>query len=233
MSKYIRTLIILFDTEIHSQELPLFRGAVLHQLGDEANLLFHNHTEAGAFRYAYPLIQYKRVGGKAAIICVEEGVDVIGQFLTKAPETITLGEREAKLVVSKAIPARVLVQTWQTSFSYHVARWLPLNAKNYLRYQAAEGLGERVALLEDILKGNLLSMLKGLDIYLEEQLKVCITNLSDSYPIYNKGVPLMAFNADFTCNLSIPNFVGIGKNASIGCGVVFQEKHNKQEPNNQ
>jgi hypothetical protein len=35
---------------------------------------------------------------------------------------------------------------------------------------------------------------------------------------------MMAFNADFISNLSIPNNLGIGKNASIGCGVVHQVK---------
>lgn len=225
MGNFVRTLVITFDTPIRHQEIPLFRGSILKCLGNQADILYHNHTGEGSLRYSYPLIQYKQIRGKAAIVCVEEGVDIIGQFLTQAPETITLGEREATLIVSKAIPARVLVQTWQTSFSYHITRWLPLNSKNYLRYQSADGLVERISILEGVLKGNLLSMLKGLDIHLEEQLKVCITNLSDSYPIYNKGVPLMAFNADFTCNLSIPNFVGIGKNASIGCGVVHQFAH--------
>ena len=223
MSKFIRTLTIRFDKEISQREVPLFRGAVLRALGDHANLLYHNHTGAETFRYSYPLIQYKRIGGKAAIVCVEEGADIIGQFLTEAPSAIVLGQREVHLEVQKAIPARILVQTWQSTFKYHISQWLPLNAKNYLIYQSTEALADRITLLEGILRGNLLSMLKGLGIFLEDELSVSITNLSDSYIIYNKGVALMAFNADFTTNLSIPNFLGIGKNASIGCGVVFRE----------
>ena len=42
----------------------------------------------------------------------------------------------------------------------------------------------------------------------------------------------MAFNADFSSNLSIPNNLGIGKNASIGYGVVHQIK-NKNEYTNE
>lgn len=30
----------------------------------------------------------------------------------------------------------------------------------------------------------------------------------------------MAFDVEFKANLSIPDYVGIGKNASIGCGVI-------------
>lgn len=95
-----------------------------------------------------------------------------------------------------------------------------------------ESVVERVTLLESILKGNLLSMLKGLDIHLEQELVVKITKLSDSYLLYNKGIGMTAFDADFLCNLTIPNFVGIGKNASIGFGVVHQERK-KNEENNQ
>lgn len=231
MGKYIRTLTVFYDTEIRDTEIPLFRGAVLRSLGDQANVLYHNHTGESTFRYSYPLIQYKRLNGKAAIVCVEEGADIIGQFLTQMPESVKLGDREKKLDISKAVPARIMVQTWQTAFRYHLSRWLPLNARNYLRYQSSEGLVDRVALLEDILKGNILSMLKGFGVHMEDEIKVKITNLSDSFLIYNKGVALMAFNADFTCNLSIPNFVGLGKNASIGCGVVWKDREKKSENN--
>ena len=229
MPKHVRVLTVFFDTEISIQEIPLFRGAVLGSLGERANLLYHNHTGVETFRYAYPLIQYKQLRGKAAMVCVEQGADIIGQFLTQMPDTIRLGQREIPLQVRKAVPARILVQTWQTAFTYHISRWLPLNAKNYLRYQAAEDQAERIVILEAILRGNLLSMLKGVGIFLESELQVSITDLSVPYPIYNKGVALMAFSANFTTNLSIPNFIGVGKNASIGCGVVFREWADKEQ----
>ena len=57
-----------------------------------------------------------------------------------------------------------------------------------------------------------------------EELIVKITQLSEPYILYNKGIGMTAFNADFKCNLTIPNHVGIGKNASIGYGIVHLEK---------
>ena len=91
---------------------------------------------------------------------------------------------------------------------------------------------ERVSFLENILKANLLSMLKGLNIHLEKELILKITEIGDSYLIHNKGIKMMAFNADFKCNLSIPNNIGIGKNASIGCGIVHQLRKDKDINNN-
>lgn len=228
MAKYIRTLIVFYDTEISYKEIPLFRGAVLASLGDKASLLYHNHTGANTFRYSYPLIQYKRIGSKAAIVCVGEGTDVIGQFLTETSGQMIIGQREVKCNISRVIPAKVLVQTWQKTFAYHLRRWLPFNPKNYMLYQTTDNADERKVLLEKILKGNLLSMLKGLGIFLENELFVEITQQSDSYIIYNKGIALMAFNVDFISNLSLPNSIGIGKNASIGCGVVHQQRRNSR-----
>ena len=224
MAKYIRTLIIQTDAEIHQKEVPLFRGAVISSLGDHANLLFHNHIGDDKLRYTYPLIQYKRIGKKAAIVCIEEGVDLIGQFLTETSDKLKIGNREIEWNTRRIQPARLLIQTWEDAFDYHISRWLPLNSKNYQQYQNTEGLVEKIALLENILKGNLLSMLKGLDIHLEQELIVKITQLSEPYILYNKGIGMTAFNADFKCNLTIPNHVGIGKNASIGYGIVHLEK---------
>lgn len=229
MAKYIRTLTVITDTEISQKDVPLFRGAVLNCLGDKANLLYHNHLDDDKFRYSYPLIQYKRLGGKAVIVCIEEGVDIIGQFLTETNGTLKIGEREAICDTKRIQPTRLLVQTWGNSFRYHISRWLPLNTKNYHIYQATEGLVERISLLENILKGNLLSMLKGLDIHLEKELMVKITQVSEPYILYNKGIGLTAFNADFNCNLTIPNNVGIGKNASIGYGIVHLEKKDNNQ----
>ena len=231
--KYVRTLTVITDAEIRQIEIPLFRGAVIDSLGEHPNVYFHNHLDNDKFRYAYPLIQYKRLGGKAAIVCVEEGVDIIGQFLTEVNGILTIGERQITCNTGRIQPARILVQTWQEMFSYHISRWLPLNSKNYQLYQTLEGVVEKTTFLENILKGNLLSMLKGLNIHLEKELVLKITDISEAYLLYNKGVKMMAFNADFNCNLSIPNNIGIGKNASIGCGIVHQMRKDTNNNSNQ
>ncbi len=229
MSNYLRTLTIVTEAEIKQNEIPYFRGAVIKSLGEEVNLLFHNHVGDDQFRYAYPLVQYKRLGGKATIVCVEKGVDVIGQFLLSTGGKLRIGEREVTCDTKRIQPSRLLVQTWEQTFDYHISRWLPLNSKNYLIYKNMNGEVEKTAFLENILKGNLLSMLKGLDIHLEKELTVSITQISEPYLVLSKGVKLMAFNADFNSNLSIPNNLGVGKSASIGYGMVHLIRQEKEE----
>ena len=231
--KYVRTLTVITDAEIRQNEIPLFRGAVINSLGEHPNVFFHNHLDDDKFRYSYPLIQYKRLEKKAAIVCVEEGVDIIGQFLTEVNGTLAIGERQITCNTGRIQPARILVQTWQEMFSYHISRWLPLYSKNYQLYQNLEGVVEKTMFLEKILKGNLLSMLKGLNIHLEKELILKITEIGEPYLLNNKGIKMMAFNADFNCNLSIPNYLGIGKNSSIGCGIIHQLRKDINNNTNQ
>lgn len=229
MAKYIRALTVIYNTDISYKEIPLFRGAVLNSMGDKANLLYHNHTGSDTFRYSYPLIQYKRLGGKAAIVCIEDGADVIGQFLSEGMSSFILGERIAECTIMKVIPTKMTVQLWKTTFSYSLKRWLPLNERNYHLYQLADNDVEKKEILEKVLKGNLLSMLKGLQIFVEEKVTAQIISINRSYIVYNKGIALMSFDITFESNLSIPNNIGIGKNASIGYGVVHQEKTDKNQ----
>lgn len=220
MAHNIRILIVTFDVKIQLKEIPLFRGAILRSMGKQANLLYHNHTGDTTYRYSYPLIQYKRLFGNAAIVCVKEGADVIGQFLTKTNKEISIGKRVVNCIPIKVLPSKIFIRTWDHSFHYHIHRWLPLNAKNYKIYQMLEDETEKKYLLMNVLKGNLLSLLKGLNIHIEDEIQLEITEISEPYIVYNKGIALMAFNADFSCNLTIPDKIGIGKNSSIGFGTV-------------
>lgn len=231
--KRIKVLTLLFDTEIAAWEVSLFRGAILNCIGKEVDILFHNHTDGDGFRYSYPLIQYKRLKGKAAIVCVQSGVESIGQFLMAQTPTLTLGDRVVNLEMQSVKPQELLMQTWKASFVYRLEHWLPLNAENYQRYQNAGSLTERIALLENILRGNLLSMCKGLDIYLSEQLEVSISRLTEPRLVRVKGIKAMSFDAEFRSNLSIPDGVGVGKNASLGYGTIHVESNkDKRNKNN-
>lgn len=222
MEKYIRTLIVFYDTEISHKEIPLFRGAVLKSLGDKADVLYHNHTGEETFRYSYPLIQYKRLNGKAAIVCIEEGIELVGQLLLELPISIMIGTREEVCRVEKISAKEVPFSMQDEYVSYRLHRWLPLNSKNYSLYQNTESLVERIQILERVLIGNILSFLKGVDIHLEEQLELHITNITDQRPTTYKNVKLMAFDIEFKTNLFLPQYIGIGKNASVGYGILIK-----------
>ena len=220
MEKSIRTLTVFYDIAISPREIPLFRGAVIKTVGEKVNLLYHNHTGDDTYRYAYPLIQYKRLNGKAAITCVEEGAEIIGQFLSEASDPIMIGERETNCDVAHVLSDKTMVRILEESAQYHLYHWLPLNSKNYQLYQKAESMVEKIGILENVLAGNILSFLKGMDIRLEEKFELHITDIINQKTVRYKNVRRMAFAIDFKANISLPSYIGIGKNASIGCGVL-------------
>ncbi len=208
----------------------MFRGAVIQSLGEEADVLYHNH-EGDTFRYSYPLIQYKRIRRKAAIVCLNEGTEAIGKLLSGGNFSCCLGERPADLTVENVLSRKYTVQAWDSTFHYRIRGWLPLNAVNYAKYMEMDGMGERISFLERILTGNLLSFVKGLGIHIDREIRCTLSRRSEPFRVTNKDVRLMAFDAEFKTNMSLPDYVGIGKNASVGYGIVTHVKNVNIERN--
>lgn len=213
------TIVIQFDDEIESKALPYFRGAVIASL-EKKDILFHNHDE-DKLRYSYPLIQYKRIHKKAAVMGVGKGIEVISQLLTARDFNYQIGNEKVEMHI-EAVNAydNEIKLTENADFPYRLHNWLPLNSENYKQYQEADSLVERIQILERVLIGNILSFLKGVGIYLEEQINLHIIDITGQRAVTYKNVKLMAFDIEFKTNIQLPQYIGIGKNASIGCGVL-------------
>ncbi|MBO7610444.1 MAG: hypothetical protein J6S96_09625 [Muribaculaceae bacterium] len=225
----INVLNITFNNEIKPHEVPMFRGAIINAL-DEKLVLFHNHNDDNSLRYSYPLIQYKTIRGKATIVCIGEGTQAIGEFFASGNFNVMIGERSEQLILERVAPRRFNVQVWEQVFRYRLRRWIPLNGANYKKYLECESLADKCLLLENILKGNILSMGKGLGINFSKEVKCSITELQDPYQVTIKGIKIMCFNIDFSSNVSLPSNIGLGKHASLNHGIVFPI--NKQDSNN-
>lgn len=224
----VKMLIVRFDNEIRKEEIPLFRGAIINARED-MNLLFHNHLEDGRLRYSYPLIQYKRINQKSAIVCLGEGTDAIGQFFGACNFDVILGDRQMKLEVESVKAYQCLVQLWNHDFSYRIRRWLPLNKENYETYLKTESLADRYAFLERILTGNIVSFAKGLGIHFEQDVTCKLTSISNPHLTLYKDVKMMSFDAEFKTNVSIPDYVGLGKGVSLGMGTVVRKRTKYEE----
>ncbi len=215
----VRVLTIKFANELRHHEVPQFRGAVIAAL-DQKRLLFHNHDEQG-LRYAYPLIQYKVLSGKAAIVATGEGIDQLTELFTSGNFDLTVGDRSMTLQVDQVQPLQYQLQVWDQMWPYRVLRWLPLNSEHYRQYQALDSLPERIAMLQDIMRGNILAMGKGLGVHFDRQVVVRLTGLDQPRLVRVKGTQVMSFNAQMRCNVNIPQYLGLGKHTSLGYGVVI------------
>ena len=134
-----------------------------------------------------------------------------------------LGDREVTFDVEKVLPEKTDVGITEMPITYRLYQWLPLNSKNYEQFKNTDELVEKIQILERVLAGNILSFLSGVGVYLDEKFDVHITNITNQKLMPYKKVRLMAFDIEFKANLSLPSYVGIGKNASIGNGVLIRQ----------
>jgi len=229
MYKKLKILRIGFNQELSFSEIGKFRGAVIDKIS-ENDVLFHNHVGEG-FRYSYPLIQYKRIGGRAAVVCVGEGTESIGKFFASENFELMIGDRQVRMEVENMSAKHFLVQLWDGIFSYHLRKWLPLNSENYEKYTALDSVVEKYAMLEKILTGNVLSFAKGVGVHFEQQVVCKIVSVEEPRPLLYKGVKMMAFDLEFKTNVSLPDYIGLGKGVSLGFGTVVR-KYEKKNDNN-
>lgn len=217
--KKTRVLVLRYVNKLAPPEIPLFRGAVIGTMEGKADALYHNHGDDSVV-YRYPMIQYKRIGQCAAIVAVDSGADIIGQFLSSGNSRLRIGEREEEFLISDIKANSCLIQVWDGYFNYHLRKWLPLNSKNFLEYKALNALSEKINFLEHILIGNILSFAKGIGVTLSSNVRCRIISLESPRIAIYKGVKMMSFDMVFQSNVSLPDFVGLGKGVSLGFGTV-------------
>lgn len=222
--KKIRVLVITFYNQIAHYEVPAFRGGII-KLIESGNVLFHNHLDDGSFLYRYPLIQYKRIKGKAAIVCVGDGADAIGEFFSSCNYEINIGDKIISLKVESVRPETMLIQRWNDTFTYSIRKYLPLNQTNYEKYVGTDSLVEQYSIIERCLLGNILSFAKNMEIRFEDVITAKIVELTEEPRLYKyKGVDMMGFDLKFTSNVSLPDFIGLGRGVSAGFGMITRIK---------
>jgi len=221
--KQIRTLSIKFDLNIRYEDIPKFRGAVVN-LTKEKNDLFHNHSEDGLI-YRYPKIQYKKAGGKAAILCLDEGTEAIEDFFAGFNKPFVFGTETIELKVMEIKARQFNAGLWEETFDYRLANWLPLNQENYKQFHEVESLHEKTAILEKVLTGNLLTFCEGIGITPDRQVRAFITKIVNEKRIRYRGTVMQSYDVDIKTNLSLPDFIGLGKGSSVGFGIVMEIKN--------
>lgn len=185
----------------------------------DKDIVFHNHQGQG-FRYAYPLIQYKVIEGKAAVMFIGEGITHSGTLISACNKQINIGHRSTTLAVERVIPANTNIEYTDDPLRYSIHDWLPLNEQNIPRFQSLASEDEQYEFLSQILTGNILSFAKGTNIFFNSEVQCEVAQLSPFRLVESKHVQMMSFDAEFICNVSLPDYIGLGKHASFGYGQI-------------
>ena len=220
-------LTVNFDLELNYSDIYRFRSAVI-ETTRRKNDLFHNHSPNGTI-YRYPLIQYKRLNKKAALLCIEEGIEGIQDFFTETNWQLNIGHNTHPVKVENLRVRQHRIGVWDKSFQYTLTRWLPLNQENYRKYHNLENFGQKIVLLEKILLANILSFLQGINLYVEEKIEIKIKHILNQRLENYKGQEMEAFSLRFVTNVSLPNYIGLGKGSSSGFGTIKESSEEKQQ----
>lgn len=226
--KRLRTLLVTFQNDIGTLPVSAFRGAVIEKVGRE-NLLFHNHLGKDSFMYKYPLIQYKKVGRQPGIFCLEEGVEEIHKLFGHRNWTIDLQGNTIDLQVDRLDMKTTNINVWEKTFDYTIWNWQALNEENWPKYLQLESMVEKVAMLEKILTGNILSFAKGIGWHIDQPVKVVIRNVKLERDSRMKDIKVRTFEVDFRTNVFLPDFMGLGKGVSKGFGTIKKNRNNNND----
>lgn len=218
MSLQTKTLLINFKNEISQWEIPLFRGCVIQSM-ENANLLFHNHDD-DKLRYAYPLIQYKRINKQASIVCIGEGTEAMGEFFGSCNFQFQLGERCLQMDINHIETNYTQIEVADSGTTYMLRKWLPFNSDNFNTYNNTSGLVQRLFFLQKILIGNMLSFCKGIGVSVDKEIHCEITDVINERFYIHKGNKKIGFDIAFKTNLVLPEFIGLGRGVSMGFGTV-------------
>ena len=180
------------------------------------NPLFAKTITQSSIAYAYPLIQCKRINGRAAIICIGEGTEQIGGFFASTDSRMYDGEKEIDTIKAETIT----IQTWNSDFAYSIRKYLPFSNENYAGYQAISDIKMRYRFIEKFLTHNLLFFAKQTGIQLVHDLLCTVTELEEKAKVKYKNHTFASFDLRFRTNLSLPNYIGLGIGVSHGFGTV-------------
>lgn len=216
----VETLLVTFDTKKTEAELPLLRGAMIHAT-EGRDVLLHNHIDRD-FRYSYPLVQYKCIGGRAALLGVAEGVETVKALLTDYDVSVVrIGRRVANMAADDVEPQVTDVSLSDAEdYTYSIHKYFPFNQENYRLYCAIDSIVERYIFIEKCIVGNILSFAKGVGVHFEDKVKVTLTDVRASRLYQYKRVKLLGFDLTFKSNVLLPDHIGLGKDVSLGSGTI-------------
>lgn len=215
----IRYLSVRFANTLLPEQLPLFRAAII-EATERQSSLFHNHKGELGVIYRYPLIQYKLLGGKAAILCLEQGTDDIHFLFQQRELALRIGQKTEAFTIEDIQLQYFDLQLSNKPQTYQIHRWQALNQENYKRYSQLATEVERLQLLEKLLTGHLLSFASGINWQVDAPIQIGITQRPEAQWFSYKKQKTLCFQFHFQSNLLLPPHIGLGKGVSVGFGVV-------------
>lgn len=215
-----QTLIRFPDIRLGTRDAHKLRG-YFGELFKQRSPLLHNHFEDGSLRYKYPLVQYKVVNEVPTLVGLNDGASLLTELFLKITE-LKIGHQIYPVMQKNLDHCHVPAQIDTALHAYKFANlWMALNQENHSQYVKTADQQQRLALLNTILRNNILSFFKGVNVWIDST--IMVKGEFSEHQTQFKGKPMAAFAGEFVTNAVLPDLIGIGKSVSRGFGTVIKK----------
>lgn len=203
-----------FEGRYYGPPAPhLLRGAIASQFPNQP--IFHQHTRDGLI-YRYPMVQYRWAKTVGVIFAFGIGA----KSLIKVPFLNTALRLGDKVYNVADVQLDFFTHTFSVSPRlnryFFRSPWLPFNHENYSRYQNLSRTQQQTE-RDRLAVANILSALKGWDVFLVEHLYAGFV-FKQSRVCRYKDTSLFGLQGTLLTNVDLPSGFGIGKAVSHGYG---------------
>lgn len=207
----------LEGNKVESRDIPKIRGYLANKFPQYLEL--HNHLGNDKFKYGYPVIQYKSIGGVPNIIAINDASKILIDIFFDVKEIDMKDKVMSILEKGYVLKTKELgVEDGLVEYEF-LTPWMALNQENYDKY-ARSPEDERAGILKKVLVGNVLSMAKGLDCWVDKPIEAMIK--LRPVEVKYKDRKMVGFKGRFMTNFAIPDYLGLGKSVSRGFGTVVR-----------
>ncbi|MEZ4995763.1 MAG: CRISPR-associated endonuclease Cas6 [Saprospiraceae bacterium] len=205
---------VIFDAQIASWEVPAFRKALLNRIE------WDQPTE----KNRYPMWQCKthfHQGRQQALLVSlgEAAEQMVGQ-LKRMNGTVLLPAGRSVALTIAACRSHTFQLHANCKRHYRLFNYQPFNPTHYQQYISLDQIAKKQELLRQLLSRHVQVFTAGVEWHPSSDLDIQIEAIHREKWISCKGVKVLCFDLTFSGRLFIPEFVGLGRGAGRGFGVV-------------
>ena len=207
---------IKMEKKFNLRDVEKFRGYILNSFPEEVKT--HNHLGGNKFDYSFPKLQYRLLKNNLAILALDEA-DVINKKIFEFLEYINI-DNNMYFDLNKEIETvdYDIKYLPNSTIKYRfITPYVALNEENYKKYIKGE------MLLDKLMVGNILEVLKGLNYWLDKDQKIVVKSNLKSKNRKLKDVNMLGFEGTFEVNMDLPDYFALGKRKAIGYGTFVKE----------
>lgn len=204
--------IVRLNTELkfNNRDAEKLRGFMGRAFQED--VLYHNHIDTFTFNYQSSKIYYKVLDGILSIVGIDDGAESLIQNYEKIKE-IDINGKDISVESEITIKNYNLLIDGEKMYKYRfISPWFALNQENYRKYK--DGSFD----LNAQLRNNIIEFFKLNGVWADKKIEV--TGEFKEILIVQKDTKVLGFVGEFSTNVKLPSYIGLGKRKSIGYGTI-------------